>query len=110
MPVGPPTMSSAYHPGSRWSGDIAGPHDGQLHVADSGIVTQSGLTMEQVGDAHVTQSSEGTAGSQVLAVTSTDLADHASPSATVTDTGSLMTNVAVSHFSLSPLEREPLGK
>jgi hypothetical protein len=28
----------------------------------------------------------------------------------VTDTGSLMTNVAVSHFSLSPLEREPLGK
>ena len=66
--------------------------------------------MEQVGDALVTQAPEGTARSQVFAVTSTDLADHASPSATVADTGSLVTKVAVSHFSLSPLERAPLGK
>lgn len=79
-------------------------------MADSGMVPQSGLTMEQVGDALVTQTSKGTAGSQVLAVTSTDLADHPSPSATVADTGSLMTKIALSHFSLSPLEREPLGK
>jgi hypothetical protein len=103
-------MSSAYHPSSSWSGDIAGPHDREFHVADSGIVPQGGLTMEQVGDALVTQASETATRRQVLTVTATDLADHASPSAAVADTGSLVTEIAVSHFSLSPLEREPLGK
>jgi hypothetical protein len=79
-------------------------------VADTRVVPQSGLTVEQIGDALVTQAPEGTTGRQVLAVTSTDFADHASPSATVAHTGSLVTKIAVSHFSLSPLEREPLGK
>ena len=110
MPVGPPMMSPAYHLGRRWSGDIAGPHDSQPHVADPGIVPQGALTMEQLGDALVTQTTEGTPRGQVLAVTSADFADHPSPSATVADTRSLMTKIAVSHFSLSPLEREPLGK
>jgi len=110
MPVGPPMMSPAYHLGRRWSGDIAGPQDGQLHVADYRIVPQGGLAMEQLGDALVTQATERTAGWQVLAVTSTDLADCASPSATMADTGSLVTKIAIAHFSLSPLEREPLGK
>ena len=108
--MGPPTMSSAYHPSSKRSGDIAGPHDSQLHVADSGILPQSALTMEQIGDALVTQASEGTAGWQELAIASMDLADNASPSATVADTWSLVTKIAISHVSLSPLEREPLGK
>jgi hypothetical protein len=110
MPVGPPTMPSAYHPNSGCSGDIAGPHDSQPHVADPGIVPQGALTVEQLGDALVTQATERTAGWQVLAVTSTDLADCASPSATMADTGSLVTKIAIAHFSLSPLEREPLGK
>jgi hypothetical protein len=66
--------------------------------------------MEQVGDALVTQAPECTTGCQVLAVASTNLADHASPSAAMADSGSLVTEIAVSHFSLSPLEREPLGK
>jgi hypothetical protein len=103
-------MSSAYHPSSSWSGDIAGPHDRELHVAHPSTVPQGGLTMEQVSDALVAQASEGTTRCQVLAVTSTDLADHASPSAAMADSGSLVTEIAVSHFSLSPLEREPLGK
>jgi hypothetical protein len=110
MPVGPPTMPSAYHLRSRRSGDIAGSYDGQLHVADSGIIPQSGLTMEQLGNALVTQAPEGAAGGQELAVTSTNFADNASPSATVADTWSLVTKIAISHVSLSPLEREPLGK
>jgi hypothetical protein len=110
MAVGPPTMLAAYHPRCRCSGDIAGPHDGQPHVADPGIVPQRALTMEQVGGALVTQAPERTPGRQVLAVDSTDLADCASPSASVTDTGSLVTKIAIAHFSLSPLEREPLGK
>jgi hypothetical protein len=110
MAVGPPAMPSAYHLGSRWSGDIAGPHDGQPHVANPGVVAQGALTMEQVGDALVAQAPEGTARRQELAITSTDLADGTSPSATVADTGSLVTKIAISHFSLSPLEREPLGK
>jgi hypothetical protein len=79
-------------------------------VADPGIVPQRTLTMEQVGDALVAQTTEGTAGRQVLAVTTTDRTDRASPSATVADTGSLVTKIAISHVSLSPLEREPLGK
>jgi hypothetical protein len=110
MSVGPPTMSSAYHRGSGWLGDIAIPHHGQLHLADLRVLPRSGLTTEEIGDALVTQASEVTAGSQVLAITSTDLADHASPSATMADTGSPAAKVALSHFSLSPLEREPLGK
>jgi hypothetical protein len=100
---------SDYHRG--WSGDIAVPNDGQLDVTDPGVVPESGLAVEQGGDALVTEATEGTAGGQVLAVPSTDLADHPSPSAAMADTGSLMTKIAaVSHFSLSPLEREPLGK
>jgi hypothetical protein len=66
--------------------------------------------MEQVGHALVTQTTEGPAGRKVLAVTSTHLAHCASPSATMADTGSLVTKIAIAHFSLSPLEREPLGK
>jgi hypothetical protein len=79
-------------------------------VADARIVAQGGLTMKEVGDALVTQASEGTAGGDVLAIASTHLADNASPSAPVAHTGSLVTKIALSHFSLSPLEREPLGK
>jgi hypothetical protein len=99
-----------YHRASRWSGDIAVPKDGQLDVTNTGVVPQGGLAVEKVGDALVAQASKGTARGEVLAIGSTELADHSSPSATVADTGSMVTKVAVSHFSLSPLEREPLGK
>jgi hypothetical protein len=110
MAVGPPAMPSAYHLSRGCSGDIAGPHHGQLHMTDPRIVPQGALAVEQVGDALVTQATEGAAGRQVLAVTSTDLAHCASPSATMADTGSLVTKIAIAHFSLSPLEPEPLGK
>jgi hypothetical protein len=66
--------------------------------------------MEQVTEALVTQASKGATGGQIFAVGSTDLADHSCPSTTMADTGSLVTQVAVSHVSLSPLERESLGK
>jgi hypothetical protein len=103
---------SDYHDrDNRCSGDIAVPHDGQLDVADPGVGPESGLAVEQGGDALVTEATEDTAGGKKLAVTSTDLADHCLPSATMADTVSLVTKVAaVSHVSLSPLEREPLGK
>jgi hypothetical protein len=111
MAVGPPAVFSAgYHVGSRWSGDIAVSQDGQLDVVHTGVGPQCGLTMEEGGDTFVTQATEGTARGEVFAVASTDLADRSSPSATVADPGSLVSKVAVSHFSLSPLEREPLGK
>jgi hypothetical protein len=110
MPVRPPTMSSAYHLEEGWSGDIASPHHGQLHVADPGIVAPRRLGMKEVGHAIVTEAPEGPACGQIFAVSSTHLADLASPSATVADTGSLMTKVALSHFSLSPWNGRPLGK
>jgi hypothetical protein len=110
MPVGPPMMSSAYHSRAHRSGDIARPHDGQLRVAERGVVPLSGLPMEQVSEALVTQTPESTTGNQVFAVGPTDLTDHAAPSTTMADTGALVTQVTVSHVSLSPLERESLGK
>jgi hypothetical protein len=76
----------------------------------TGVVAQSSLPVEKVCNALVTQPSEGTAGSQILTVASTDLADQASPTAPMAHTGSLVTKVAVWHISLSPLKREPLGK
>ena len=103
-------MSSAYHSRAQRSGDIAGPHDGQLRVADPETVPPSGLAMEQVIEALVTQAPEGTTGNQVFSVGPADLTDHAAPSTTMADTGPLAPQVAVSHFSLSPLERESLGK
>jgi hypothetical protein len=111
MPMGPTLMLSAdYHRGSWWSGDIAIPEHSELDVTHTWVVTQGGLTMEEGGDALVTQATEGPARGEILAIASTDLADYSSPSTTVADPGSLVTKVAVSHFSLSPLEREPLGK
>jgi hypothetical protein len=110
MPVGPPMMSSAYHSRAQRSGDIARPYDGELRVANPGLVPQSGLAMEQVSEALVTQAPESTTGDQVFAIGPSDLTDHACPSTTMAHAGSLMTQVAVSHFSLSPLERESLGK
>ena len=110
MPVGPPMMSSAYHSRPHRSGDIARPHDGQLRVADPGVIPPSSLAMEQVTEAFVTQAPEGTTGGQIFAVCPADLTHHAFPSTTMADTGSLVTQVAVSHVSLSPLERESLGK
>ena len=61
MPVGPPTMPSAYHGGERGSGDIARTHDGQLHVANPEVVVPRRIGMEEVGHAIVTEAPEGTA-------------------------------------------------
>jgi hypothetical protein len=111
MPVGPPTMSSAYHVMIGRSGDIAIPHDGQFRVANHPVFPQRRLAEEQVSDALGTKPTERSPRRQVLAVITADLPDGSSPSAAMAHPGTLMGEVvAVSHFSLSPLERGALGK
>jgi hypothetical protein len=110
MPVGPPTMSSAYHVMIESSGDIAIPYEVQFRLANHPVFPQRRLANEQVSDAVGTKATERPPRRQVLAVTTADFPDGSSPSAAMAYPGALMGEVvAVSHFSLSPLERGALG-
>jgi hypothetical protein len=104
--VRPTTMTTAYHRRNSGSGDIAIPHDGEFRLGHNRAFPQGRLAMEEVGDAFGTEATEGPPGSQVPAVTTTDLPDGSSPSAAMAYPRALVgKTVADSHFSLSPLER-----
>jgi hypothetical protein len=97
-----------YHLVNRLSGDISVLDDRQRAMSESHV--GSSVTIKQIGGTLITEASTSAATGQVLAVTSTDLADRPSPSATMADSRALVTKAtAVWHFSLSTLVREPLG-
>jgi hypothetical protein len=63
-------------------------------------VTEGMLTEKEIGDAVVTEAPKRATSCQVFAIPPPHLADNASPAATVTYPGPLMTKVAtVSHAS-----------
>jgi hypothetical protein len=111
MPMGPPMMSSTYHSGCRWLGDITIPRESQLCATGAGLFPLTGLTVKQVSDALAAKAPVRTTGREAFSISAADLSNYPAPATSMTNARPLMTEAtAVSHFSLSPLEREPLGK
>jgi hypothetical protein len=107
MAMGPPLMPPDYHRSADRSGDISVLQDRQSDVSNTLILPKLGLAMEKHRHALLTKPAVGSPGYQVLAVTSTHLADGSPPPAAMTDSRPLVTEGAVlCHMSLSPLNED----
>jgi hypothetical protein len=104
-------MPSDYHLDDKRSGDISRLHHTQFYVPDCRILAESGLTVVQISDAFITETTESTTRCQMPTSAAADFADCPSPSAAVADPRTLMTKLAaLLHLSLSPLNGGPLGR